>query len=304
MKILIFSSLPPPIGGVTKSVQNLLQALKVKKIDTTVITNYSSYKLLFKHYDVSHIHYSKSWKRLLGLILGKLVAKKVIFTLHGNNYKEDFLNRLSIKLADGVIFLNKTVESKYSSKFKNHIVLGSIFVEGITQINIVNKKYIQYKSDKIYLLVYVFNRQYLDSKDIYGADFILENFSKLNNRYMLVLLDINGAYRKEIKAINQDSLIYIDHEVDFLSLLSEIDIYVRPTTTDGSSVAVQEALMLGKKVLASDVVERPAEVTLYRSGDFEDFKEKLENLKETEGFTPNSIDDYLAFCNQLLDKKK
>jgi glycosyltransferase involved in cell wall biosynthesis len=130
---------------------------------------------------------------------------------------------------------------------------------------------------------------------------MLDNISKLDDKYILVLLDIKGGYRDDVKGIESDRLIYIDHEVDFLALLAEIDIYVRPTTRDGSSVAVQEALMLGKKVLASDVVERPAEVTLYKSGDFTDFKEKLEHIKETEGFTPNSIDDYLAFCNQLLE---
>lgn len=303
MRILIFSSLPPTIGGVTKSAQNLLQALKAKSIDTSVVVNLSSIKLLFRRYDIAHIHYSKRWKRLLGLVLGKIVAKKVIFTLHSNSYKNGMLNYLSSKLANGVILLNKNAEKKYKHKFKNSIVLGSIFAEGITQANINNKKYIQRKDGKIYLLVYAFNKVYRDSKDVYGVDFILENFSSLDNRYCLVLLDIKGAYRNEINSINSDSLIHLDYEVDFLSLLSEVDIYLRPTTTDGSSVAVQEALLLGKNVLASDVVERPAEVTIYEGGSLVDFKEKLENIKNTSSdFYPNSIDDYITFCKKILER--
>jgi glycosyltransferase involved in cell wall biosynthesis len=234
-------------------------------------------------------------------LLGKFVAKKVIFTLHSNVYNDDKMNYLSQKLADGVILLNKNAEKKYKNIFKNTIVLGSIFAEGVDHQNFKKKKYIQKIENKLYLLVYAFDKVYREAKDVYGIDFILENISNIDDKYVVVILDIKGSYKTEINQINSNSIIYLNHEVDFLSLLSEIDIYVRPTTTDGSSVAVQEALMLGKKVLASDVVERPAEVTLYKSGDFTDFKEKLEHIKETEGFTPNSIDDYLAFCNQLLE---
>ena len=225
------------------------------------------------------------------------------FTLHSNTYKDGMLNFLSSKLADGVILLNKNAEKKYKDKFKSSIVLDSIFAEGITQENIKNKEYIQRKDEKIYLLIYAFNKVYRDAKDIYGVDFMLENFSSLDDKYCLVLLDIKGAYRNEVNRINNDSLIHLDHEVDFLSLLSEIDIYLRPTTTDGSSVAVQEALLLGKNVLASDVVERPAEVTIYEGGSFFDFKEKLDNIKNnSRGFCPNSIDDYITFCKKTLER--
>lgn len=304
MKIIIFSSLPPPIGGVTRSVQNLLEALKMKSVETAVITNYFSFKALFKRYDIAHIHYSKSWKRLFGVILGKLVAKKVIFTLHGNKYNEDKLNSISAKLADGVILLNKTTKNKYKNKFQNTAVLGSLFSEGVNQSNFKQKKYIQKIEDKIYLLVYAFDKTYQDAKDIYGVDFMLENISHLDIKYVFVLLDIKGAYRDEVDSINSDSVIYLDYEVNFLSLLSEIDIYVRPTTTDGSSVALQEALLLGKNVLASDAVERPTEVTLYKGGDFGDFKNKLENIKDSKGFAPNSIDNYITFCKKLLENRK
>jgi glycosyltransferase involved in cell wall biosynthesis len=44
----------------------------------------------------------------------------------------------------------------------------------------------------------------------------------------------------------------------FVSLLAAADVYVRLTTTDGDSVAMREALALGKAVMASDVVSRPS----------------------------------------------
>ena len=295
MKVLIFGSVPPPIGGVTKSIQNLIESLKKQSILVELFTK----KSLIKRYDIAHIHYSKSWKRFVGLLLGKLLAKKVIFTLHGNSYKDDLFNSFSAKLADGVILLNKTTESKYVNKFKKTIVLGSIFAEGIVEVD-TKKQYFKREDKKVYLLIYAYDKVYQNDKDIYGVDFILGNLSSLDEKYVLVLLDPKGAYSKDI---TNKQLVYLDYEVDFLSLLSEIDIYVRPTTTDGSSVAVQEALLCGKQVLASDVVERPQEVVTYRSDDFNDFMEKCGKLKgSVSNFKPNSIDDYIVFCNEMLEK--
>jgi len=311
MRILMFGSLPPKIGGVSTSVKNTMIALKTKNIDTSIILNFSSIKALFHRYDIAHVHYVKSWKIFLALILGKIFAKKNIFTLHDSKFLDDYtktsffkLYRINVKLMDGIIFLNQSAQNRYRHISPPSIVLGSMFVEGVLSQQINKKNYIKREKNKIYLLLYAFGKIIRNNKSVYGAEFILENLSFLDDQYVLVFVDIQGDYKNECNEISSNKLIYIDHQIDFLSLLLEVDIYIRPTTTDGSSVAVQEALMLGKKVLASDVVERPAEVTLYRSGDFEDFKEKLENLKETEGFTPNSIDDYLAFCNQLLEKKK
>ncbi len=295
MKIIIFGSVPPPIGGVTKSIQNLMNSLKKQSVAAELFTK----KAITTRYDIAHIHYSKSWKRFVGLVLGKLMAKKVIFTLHGNSYKDDLFNSFSAKLSDGVILLNKTTESRYVNKFKKTTVLGSIFSEGVLEV-VAHKQYFDRDNKKTYLLIYAYDKVYQDDKDIYGVDFILENLSSLDEKYVLVLLDPKGAYSKDI---TNKQLVYLDHEVDFLSLLSEIDIYVRPTTTDGSSVAVQEALLCGKQVLASDVVERPQEVVIYKSGDFDDFMEKCHNLKgSVSNFKPNSINEYIVFCNEMLEK--
>lgn len=303
LKVVVFGALPPPIGGVTKSVENLLRALKSKSVEVSVVSHYHSFMPLFRRYDIAHIHFTKSWKRLIAIILGKIIAKKVIYTIHGGRYNnENRLNDICENLTDGAIFLNNQAKNRYKDRFKRTAVLGSLFAEGITLENSKKKEYINRKEDKTYLLVYAFDKTFRNSEEVYGVSFMLENIEKLDRRYVLVILDVQGAYKDEVDSISNNAIIYLNYEVDFLTLLSEIDIYVRPTTTDGSSVAVQEALLLEKKVLASNVVERPAEVTIYKSGDFDDFKDKLENLKDIKGFVPNSIDKYIDFCNELLEK--
>ncbi len=297
MKIVIFGSLPPPVGGVTKSIENLLFALKSQSVFVELFTG----KSLFNRYDIAHIHYSKSWKRLVGVLLGKIISKKVIFTLHGNLYKNDIFNYLSSRIADGVILLNTTTEHRYKENFKHTIILSSIFIEGMNASN-KDIKYIDKEKDRTYLLIYAYGKVFQNSKDIYGVDFILDNLLHLKKRFVLVLLDPQGAYKEEVLKMDNESLIYLDHEVDFISLLSDVDVYLRPTTTDGSSVAVQEALMLGKPVLASDVVERPSEVMTYKNGNFDDFMVRLDNLKKNNsGYQPHSIEDYINFAYSILE---
>jgi glycosyltransferase involved in cell wall biosynthesis len=308
LKILLFGSLPPRIGGVSKSVETLMKALTAKKIDNSIILDFTTLKPLFRKYDIVHVHYAKRWKQILGLVLGKIVGKKTIMTLHGEAFHGEEVNskftiytHIAAKLADGIIFLNKTAEERYKKLFPTYCILDSVFLEGISVEDIPNKNYIQRKDEKTYLLVYAFDKVIRKSKDVYGVDFILENINKFDDKYMIILVDISKGYQEDVKKVKNDSLIYLDHEVDFMSLLLEVDIYIRPTTTDGNSVALQEALLMEKKVLASDVIPRPEGTVTFKSENFDDFNYKLENLEKNTGkFAPNSVDEYVKFCHKVL----
>jgi glycogen synthase len=52
-----------------------------------------------------------------------------------------------------------------------------------------------------------------------------------------------------------------------LALMAACDVFVRPTLADGDSVSVREALALGRRVVATSVGHRPAEVRLVPPGD-------------------------------------
>lgn len=54
---------------------------------------------------------------------------------------------------------------------------------------------------------------------------------------------------------------------EFSEVLQDSDIFIRPTLTDGDSIAVREALALGKIVVASDAVQRPSSCYLFKTGD-------------------------------------
>jgi glycosyltransferase involved in cell wall biosynthesis len=54
---------------------------------------------------------------------------------------------------------------------------------------------------------------------------------------------------------------------EFSTLMASCHLFVRPTTTDGDSIAVREALFLGKRVIASNAVWRPEGCFLFETGD-------------------------------------
>ncbi|NLB74827.1 MAG: glycosyltransferase family 4 protein [Firmicutes bacterium] len=62
----------------------------------------------------------------------------------------------------------------------------------------------------------------------------------------------------------------------FASLLTEADVYVRPTYVDGDSVTVREALAQGCCVIASDCIDRPEGVNTFKSGCHESLSDCLQ----------------------------
>lgn len=66
-------------------------------------------------------------------------------------------------------------------------------------------------------------------------------------------------------AAHLEDLGELDHE-EALGLLSRCDAFIRPTTHDGDSISVREALTLGVPCVASDVCTRPEGTYLFRAG--------------------------------------
>jgi glycosyltransferase involved in cell wall biosynthesis len=66
----------------------------------------------------------------------------------------------------------------------------------------------------------------------------------------------------------------LNHE-EALALLSQSDVFIRPTTHDGDSVSVREALTLGVPCVASDVCARPEGTYLFKGGHPPDLAQRI-----------------------------
>lgn len=304
ISFLFFGKMPPPIGGVTISIKNLRIALKNKK-HTTQIISFSDL-LRVKKFNIGHVHYSKKYKVVLGILLGKILCKKIIVTKHGANFhpQKNFMDKIILNMSDGLIVLNNEVFQRCKEK-GNCIKLPPIFKEGIEKIKKTNENYFSKEEGYHYILLYASRKEYINNKEVYGVTFTLQAMKHLSKNIKLILLDPSEEYKNDLKNYNRENIIYINKYIDFNNLVSQVDIYIRPTSSDGNSVATLEALSHGTNVIASDIVERTSGVLCYKADNENDFitkiKYMLQNKKQNNNFKLQSIDMYIDFCNKVLN---
>jgi len=154
----------------------------------------------------------------------------------------------------------------------------------------------------------------------YGFDLFLEAVANLERLYHakfgLIFIFYTKAdenYRQLLLAKIEKhgcSLVYENIKPnDFLGLLQQSDLFVRPTLADSFGVSVAEALYLGTPVVASDVCARQEGAVLFRSGDVQDLVAKIRavienyaNIKATltEINLPNNAEQLLALYYELI----
>jgi len=129
----------------------------------------------------------------------------------------------------------------------------------------------------------------IDGKDLYGLKMTIELIGHLKNENLsvgLVLviskigdeiyfnklqehIEFHGI-RNNVFILGGDTLLW--------PLFKLMNLFVRPTFSDGESVSVQEALYFNIPVVASDVCIRPKKVVLFESGNQKSFNENVKKV--------------------------
>jgi glycogen synthase len=109
----------------------------------------------------------------------------------------------------------------------------------------------------------------------YGFDVLVDALSILRRRHPAAACLVLGSGEQQAAAEDllrkkhlQHAIILagnMDHD-QALGLISQADVFVRPTLTDGDAISVREALALGVPVAASNVGTRPEGVVLFEAG--------------------------------------
>jgi len=284
------------VGGVTSSVKNLESVLESQGHQVA----YVSKKALLKRYDVVHVHFSRKWVVVAALMVGRLIARRTVMTVHNGRMdaKNDLAARLSLRLAHGVVFLNDTVEERNRA-----FVPRRRKVARLTSL-LTDPKKLESRADRSpsadgrqRVLLYAYRKNYEGAEETYGILWVRDNLDKLPSDTVFTIVDPTGEYADDLKDVPQDRIRYIGERTDFVQQLRQHDVYLRPTATDGMSVAVLEALIEGVPVVASDVVPRPEGVLTYAYKDAAQCAEQLTaaRLLEGSGVSLSSVNDYLTF---------
>ena len=105
-------------------------------------------------------------------------------------------------------------------------------------------------------------------------------------------------YRNIIEELNlnENILFYLQPVNNPCNLWKRNNVVLRPTLTVGDSLVVRETLIEGTTAIASDVVQRPNEVILFKSEDLDDLASKLiftlTNPKELSNLSSGSQSNY------------
>lgn len=287
--ILIVGTLPSVagIGGVTIHVSRLCDALEDRGVpmelcDYKTLTLSRQMKMI-RNSSVAHLHVSNPFLRLFYVLLCRLFSCRSVLTIHGNLGRfgavKNAIDLAALRLCDVPVMINEGSWKKALSYNRNAVLIPA-YIPARTQeplpeeaIKIVSQARNDGKK------VAVTNASYMHysntGEEIYGIQFLADYF-KGHDEYMLVVSDPSGQYSGHFAGKQAENIRFITQPHSFSSLLSISDLMIRATSTDGDSLSVREAIDLGVRVLATDCVDRPEGVVLFRYNDPTSLTEALE----------------------------
>lgn len=247
------------------------------------------------------VHYHDNWGIDAPVILGLLLRrKKMIITVHNQKQADEWpsLNVFQ-KFASKILIRSRNVFwIVVSEHIKGQLLDFGIPAAKITQIpafispessdlleSAIPPHIERFAAEHSPLLSVYGWRLTIDEigTDIYGFDLSIELINELKSEYpgigliiclpQVRLSDYLAELKNRIDANGlQNMVIFQTDPMDEAWLLWRMsDLFIRPTSTDGDSVSVREALSFGIPVVASNASPRPEGVVLFEKGNLSAF---------------------------------
>lgn len=263
------------------------------KDDENEVYNLRSINLIkyFKLVNISdyvHIHSGLWWLRVFHVLVSKfLFGKTTILTIHSLGKSRGrislFATKLSACLATQTIVVSEEIYAIIN--YKKAIIKPAFIPPNMEEEEDLPFEVLQLLDNnklKKIIVGNAFKLSTYDEIDLYGLDLLLELATKikqfsLDYKVIFVVASVSENDSLLIKYklfIEKNSLetylTIIPYKISFVRLILKSDLVVRPTCSDGDALTIREALFLGKPVIASDVVIRPENTTLFKNRDVND----------------------------------
>ena len=139
-----------------------------------------------------------------------------------------------------------------------------------------------------------------DGEEIYGIDFLIDYFKEKEN-YFLCVSDPSSQYAMHFSGQAFKNVLFITEPHSFYAVMKHSDVMVRGTATDGDSLSIREGLDLDIKVIATDCVDRPDGVVLFKYKDSSSFESALNaSAERIERKKENVVEELILLYNSLL----
>lgn len=312
--IVLIGKYPPPYGGITVHIQRLHKYLSDNNYNcyichTGLKTSEKNIKNIISIFNIIgvirlkklnpiiHFHISEfgNLLKIFGLTLFFISQIKIV-TIHSGSFVKNFHNysnlrkyiiNLILRRFKKIISVNKDQKNILVQHFnisnEKIDIIPAFLTPSTSDVGIEKSKLLKIHNSKDIKIVtsgYIY--------DYYGFDMIADYFIKNNN--ILGIFAFYDKYdtvlkNKLLEKINpyENILYFFDlTPTQFNWIMKNSDIYIRNTDRDGDCVAIREAAYWGKKILATDVVDRPKGTELFSFNNMKDFEVKLNDVIKSE----------------------
>jgi len=248
--------------------------------------------------DIIHFHHAPIWESISFLVLMLCSRKKIVITIHDqfqllDNYPRilksgfNLLQKFSKRIK--WIAVNENIKKQLEDLniFSEDIFVIPAYIGSPNNDTLPDEilSFLSGRSLKISFYAYSIS---LNDHDLYGVAQVVKVSKLLKNiipDFGLVMCLPNSDIMmhdliNEIKNEDLESniLIVTTPLSSMVPLFKQTDIYLRPTTTDGDSVSIREALDSNCLVIASDAVNRIDSCVIYKLNDTSDLLKKILNV--------------------------
>jgi glycosyltransferase involved in cell wall biosynthesis len=338
-QILLIGDYPPPMGGISIHVQQLHRAFtrqgmtcKVLDIgkgensgdDVLAGRGYSRFsRELLRHASAGwllHLHTSgnnpKAWVVAMAVgVAGQMFRTPTLLTVHSGLLPERLLQSVGLRRRAQLALLAFSHVIAVSDAVRRSLVELGMNPDRVTTWPAFCPDEVRPGDPPRGLAAARARRRPLLSaaqhaSPVYGRKLLFEALSRLASHHPDIGLALFGPdsesrdFRADAGRFGVSSRLEDFRELDHgqaLSVIQASDVFVRPTSADGDSVSVREALTLGIPCVATDVCARPHGVRLCRPGDAADLARKIEEaLRASRAPIPQP--DSVAYLKALYDR--
>ncbi|MDI6808907.1 MAG: glycosyltransferase family 4 protein [Candidatus Eisenbacteria bacterium] len=266
-----------------------LPSVNTKHLDTASHCMFASIDMIFRNFDIVHFH---ALGPSVFSLLPRIFGKKSVVTIHGLDWQRQkwgqfaswILKRCeypAIRFPNRTIVVSKTLRDYFGSKFstKPDIIPNGTNLPVFREASKIRRKYKLEPGDFI-----LFVGRLVPEK---GCHYLIEAFNKVATSKKLVFAggsSFSDSYARELKKSESEKIRFLDYVYgdELEELWSNAYIVAQPSTLEGLSISLLEAMSYGRCIVTSDIPENLEVVgdnaVPFKSGDPDDLSQKLELL--------------------------
>lgn len=318
-KVAIIGPFPPRLGGISIHIKRVAHKLEQQENAVSVIdvvqfsTRLKRWWALMKFLHTSkadilfyHTLYNSSIEWLIALLGSYLYRSELIVVEHSPRHLyarraiDQFIFKYTMRAASKQVFIGSSTHQSYIDNkipvAQNYSIESAYLPPDPQEEPAILATYPAtlwpFLENHYPIIAMNASRITLwHGQDLYGLDVSLALLKRLLATYPNIGLICALAHRDNpayfatlesyIAENNLHSHVYfLENNKEFWPLLKRVQLFIRPTLSDGWAVSLIEAQELGVPTLASNAVARPVGTMLYAVQDREDLYEKTLRLLE------------------------